>query len=324
MSDPQPNIETVRDLAKRYCNWGRWGDDDQIGTLNHVRPEDVVAAAGIVRTGRIVSLSIPLGQHGPQNAMSGRFNPIHYMTVDGRDYMSGPGTPEERDRKHGYLQNADSVIILPLQAATQWDGLAHVFFEQQMYNGFSAGQVSSRGAQRNGVTKAADRIAGRGVLLDLPAAKGVPYLDPGYPITGDDLDEAAAAASVEVRRGDFVLVRTGAMARVNERGEWGDYAGGDAPGMGLRSVGWVHDHEIAGLATDLWDVEVRPAETPDVRQPLHILFIVQLGLWLGEIFDLEELASACRDQGRSEFFFTAPPLKITGGIGSPINPLAIF
>jgi kynurenine formamidase len=193
-----------------------------------------------------------------------------------------------------------------------------------MYNGYSAGQVTSRGAQRNGITQAADRIAGRGVLLDLPAAKGVPYLEPGYPITGDDLSDAAAAESVDVRRGDFVLVRTGAIARVNERGQWGDYAGGDAPGMGLGSVGWVHDHEIAGLATDLWDVEVRPPETADVMQPLHILFIVQLGLWLGEIFDLEELATVCRDEGRYEFFFTAPPLKITGGVGSPVNPLAIL
>ena len=127
-----------------------------------------------------------------------------------------------------------------------------------------------------------------------------------------------------VRRGDFVLVRTGALARVRERGAWEDYAGGDAPGMGLDSVPWVSDHEIAGLATDLWDVEVRPAETPDVTQPLHILFIVQLGLWLGEIFDLEVLAERCREEKRHEFFFAAQPLVITGGVGSPINPIAIF
>ena len=324
MSAAQPNIDTVRDLAKRCCNWGRWGHEDQIGTLNHVRPEDVVAAAGLIRTGRVVSLSIPLDQDGPQHAGSGRFNPIHLRTIDGRDFMSGPGTPEERDRRRGYLQNADGVLILPLQSATQWDGLAHVFFEQQMYNGYSAGQVTSRGAQRNGVTPAADRIVGRGVLLDLPSVKGVPYLEPGYPISGHDLHHACAAHGVDVRRGDFVLVRTGALARVRERGAWEDYAGGDAPGMGLASVEWVHDHEIAGLATDLWDVEVRPAETHDVAQPLHILFIVQLGLWLGEIFDLEELAKVCAEEGRYEFFFTAPPLKITGGVGSPINPLAVF
>jgi len=319
-----PNIDTVRDLAKRYCNWGRWGDDDQVGTLNHVHPEDIVAAAGLIRSGAVVSLSIPLDDRGPQHAGSGRFNPIHFMSIDGRDFMSGPGTAEERDRRRGYLQNADGVLILPLQSGTQWDGLAHVFFEQQMYNGFSAGQVTSRGAQRNGVSAAADRLVGRGVLLDLPAARGVPYLAPGYAITGEDLDAACEAQGVTVRRGDFVLVRTGALARVRERGAWEDYAGGDAPGMGLGSVPWVSDHEIAGLATDLWDVEVRPAETPDVMQPLHILFIVQLGLWLGEIFDLEVLAERCREEKRHEFFFAAQPLVITGGVGSPINPIAIF
>ena len=324
MSVVTPNIDTVRDLAKRYCNWGRWGDDDQVGTLNHVHPEDVAAAAGLIRSGAVVSLSIPLDDRGPQHAGSGRFNPIHFMSIDGRDFMSGPGTPEERDRHRRYLQNADGVLILPLQSGTQWDGLAHVFFEQQMYNGFSAGQVTSRGAQRNGVSAAADRIVGRGVLLNLPAALGVPYLEPGYAITGQDLDAACEAQGVAVRRGDFVLVRTGALARVRERGAWEDYAGGDAPGMGLDSVPWVSDHEIAGLATDLWDVEVRPAETPDVAQPLHILFIVQLGLWLGEIFDLEVLAERCREEKRYEFFFAAQPLVITGGVGSPVNPIAIF
>lgn len=324
MNTVTPNIDTVRDLAKRYCNWGRWGDDDQVGTLNHVHPEDIVAAAGLIRSGAVVSLSIPLDDRGPQHAGSGRFNPIHFMSIDGRDFMSGPGTPEERDRRRGYLQNADGVLILPLQSGTQWDGLAHVFFEQLMYNGFSAGQVTSRGAQRNGVSAAADRIVGRGVLLDLPATHGVPYLEPGYAITGQDLDATCEAQGVTVRRGDFVLVRTGALARVRERGAWEDYAGGDAPGMGLDSVPWVYDHEIAGLATDLWDVEVRPAETPDVAQPLHILFIVQLGLWLGEIFDLERLAERCREEKRYEFFFAAQPLVITGGVGSPINPIAIF
>jgi kynurenine formamidase len=324
MSAVPPNIDTVRDLAKRYCNWGRWGDDDQVGTLNHVHPEDVAAAAGLIRSGSVVSLSIPLDDRGPQHAGSGRFNPIHFMSIDGRDYMSGSGTPEERDRRRGYLQNADGVLILPLQSGTQWDGLAHVFFEQQMYNGYSAGQVTSRGAQRNGVSLAADRIVGRGVLLDLPAAQEVPHLEPGYAIGGRDLDAASRAQGTTVRRGDFVLVRTGALARVRQRGAWEGYAGGDAPGMGLDSVPWVADHEIAGLATDLWDVEVRPAETPDVAQPLHILFIVQLGLWLGEIFDLEELARRCRAENRYEFFFVAQPLVITGGVGSPINPVAIL
>jgi kynurenine formamidase len=216
------------------------------------------------------------------------------------------------------------VLILPLQSSTQWDGLAHVFFEQQMYNGYPASHVTSSGAQRNAVDAAVEKIVGRGVLLDVPRARGVPYLDGAHPIGAEDLEAARSLAGVEIRPGDFVLVRTGAMARVAERGEWGDYAGGPAAGMGLGSVGWVSDHRIAGLATDTWTVEVEPAETPDVACPLHILYIVAMGLWLGEIFDLERLAERCVEQGRHEFFFVAQPLRVTGAIGSPINPLAIF
>lgn len=323
-SPATPSIATVREIGARVSNWGRWGPDDQIGTLNHIRPADIVAAGALIRTGTTFSLSIPFDDQGPQKSGSGRNNPVHLMTVDGRDFMCGSGTPEERDIRRRYLQNADSVIITPLQAATQWDGLAHVMFEQQLYNGFSASYVTSSGAQRNCVTKAVDRLVGRGVLLDLPRAFGVPALEPGHAIDGDDLDLACAAQGVEVGRGDFVLVRTGAMAQVREQGAWGDYAGGDAPGLGIGSATWLHDHEVAGVATDTWDIEARPVATPDVAQPVHILLLVHMGLWLGEIFDLEDLAAHTAETGCHEFFFAAQPLRITGGIGSPINPIAIF
>lgn len=317
-----PNIEAVRALAARYTNWGRWGPDDQLGTLNHVTPSDRVAAASLIRSGEMLSLSIPVDSSGPQNAASGRPNPIHVMTVDGRDF-SYTGSAD-RDARRGYLQNADDMLILPTQAGTQWDGLAHVFFEQQMYNGYSTVNVSSSGARRNAITHAADRMAGRGVLLDLPAALGVEFLEPGHAISGDDLDRACERQGLSVGRGDFVLVRTGAMARVRDRQRWDDYAGGSAPGLGLDSVPWIADHEISAVCTDTWDVEVRPAQTPDVAQPVHILLIVYLGLWIGEIFDLEELARRCAADSRYEFFFCAPPLVVSNGIGSPINPQVIL
>jgi kynurenine formamidase len=317
-----PSIDTVRELAAQYCNWGRWGPDDELGTLNHLRPEHRVAAAGLVRTGDVLSLAIPLGDDGPQHAGSGRFNPIHLMRYTGRDFTA-PGSAE-RDPRRGYLQNADDVLILPLQAATQWDGLAHVFFDQQMYNGYSAADVSSSGARRLAVTNGTDRMVGRGVLLDLPAALGIPYLEPGRPIGAAELEAARVHHGVEVGAGDFVLVRTGHIARARERGEWGDYAGGPAPGLGLESVPWIADRSIAGLATDTWSVEAVPAQTPDVTCPVHILLIVMLGLWVGEIFDLEALAARCAIDGRYDFLFLAPPLPVTGGIGSPINPQAVL
>lgn len=323
-SEATPDIDTVRSLGREVSNWGRWGDSDEVGTLNHIQPQDIVEAARLVRTGKVFSLSIPFDDRGPQRPGSGRSNPIHLMSVDGRDFMSGSGTAEERDVRRKYLQNADDVVIMPLQSATQWDGLAHVFFEQKMYNGYSASHVNSAGAQRNSVTKAADRMVGRGVLLDLPRALGVDRLQPGHPIGRTELDQACETQQVSVGRGDFLLLRTGAMCAVAERGDWGDYAGGPAPGLGLDSVTWLHEREVAGVAIDTWDAEVRPAQTPDVAVPVHIVLLVHMGLWLGEIFDLEQVARHCEDTNVSEFLFVAPPLCITGAIGSPLNPLAIF
>jgi kynurenine formamidase len=117
------------------------------------------------------------------------------------------------------------------------------------------------------------------------------------------------------------MVRTGHLG--SRRAEWGDYAGGSSPGIGLASVPWICQHEIAGLATDTWGMEVLPNETEDVYQPLHLILIVHVGLYVGEIFDLEALAEDCAVDGRYEFLFSAPPLPISHAVGSPVNPLAI-
>jgi kynurenine formamidase len=201
--------------------------------------------------------------------------------------------------------------------------LAHIVFDRHIYNGYDATDVGSKGAIRNDIAKTRDRIVGRGVLLDIPRSKGVPWLEPGEPIHAADLEAAATAQGVAVGRGDIVLIRTGQMAQCRADGGWGAYAGGAAPGLALDSVGWIHDHDIAAIAADTWGAEVLPNETPDVFQPLHIILIVHMGLLVGEIFDLEALAADCAEDGRYEFMFTAPPLPITGGVGSPVNPLAI-
>jgi kynurenine formamidase len=196
-------------------------------------------------------------------------------------------------------------------------------FENKMYNGYDPTLVSSKGALKNDITQAADRVVGRGVLLDLPRAKGRAWLEPGEAITPADLDACAASQGVEVGTGDIILVRTGQIAQRRAEGGWGDYAGGPAPGLGLECAGWIHEHEIAALATDTWGAEVLPNQTPDVFQPLHIVLIVHMGLLLGEIFDLEDLAVDCADDGRYEFLFSGVPLPITGAVASPVNPVAI-
>jgi kynurenine formamidase len=161
------------------------------------------------------------------------------------------------------------------------------------------------------------------VLLDVARYKGVPWLEDGYGISNDDLDATAKAQGVEVRKGDFVIVRTGQMERCLSEGKWGSYAGGDAPGVKFENAYWSHAKEIAAICSDTWGVEVRPNETTEVQQPWHWVVIPAIGLTMGEMFYVKELAEACAEDGVYEFFFTGPPLVITGGTGSPINPLAI-
>jgi kynurenine formamidase len=316
------NIDTVRELSERYCNWGKWGEDDQRGTLNYVTPEHVAAAAALVRRGKRISMALPFDADGPQTGGFARFNPIHLMTRDGADAIAGTTVRDFYGGRDGYLRGADDIIIMPLQCGTQWDALGHVIFEERIYNGYSANEVSSKGARKNDVCQASEGLVGRGVLLDIARWKGVEVLEPGYAISSDDLDGCARAEGVEVETGDFVLVRTGQMGERRANG-WGDYAGGSAPGLGLASVPWVAENELAGIATDTWGMEVLPNEAEDVFQPLHVVFIVHMGLWIGEIFELEAIGADCAEDGQYEFMFCAQPLPITGAVGSPVNPIAV-
>ena len=320
---PEPNIQTVLELAERHSNWGRWGPDDERGTLNLVTPEHVVAAAGLVKSGRTISMALPYDSEGPQTGSSGRFNPIHLMIRDGADAIAGTSLRDFYGGVEKHFRGTDDLIIMPLQSGTQWDALGHVVHENKIYNGYSAAQVSSKGAMKNDVRSGSNGMTGRGVLLDMPRALGVEWLEPGHAISAAELDQASAHANVTVKEGDFVFVRTGAITMARANGTWGDYAGGDAPGIGLESVDWIAERDIAALAVDTWGLEVRPNQTADVFQPLHLILIVYMGLWLGEIFDLDPLAEDCAGDGVHEFLFCGPPLPFTRAVGSPLNPMAI-
>ncbi len=318
-----PNIDTVRALSDRCSNWGRWGPDDELGTLNHIRPEDIVAAAQLVRDGRVISLAIPVDENGPQTGGFGRFNPIHLMIRDGNGAITGSTVRDFYGGNDRWIRGTDDLLILPLQSGTQWDALGHIVFENRIYNGYDASVVGSKGATKNDIAVARDRVVGRGVLLDIPRARGVAWLEPGTPVQVEDLEAAERAQGVTLRRGDIALIRTGQLAQCRDAGAWGTYAGGAAPGLGLDTAPWIHDRELAAVAGDTWGLEVLPNQTPDVFQPLHIVLIVHMGLLMGEIFDLEALAEDCAADGRYEFLFSAVPLPITGGVGSPVNPVAI-
>jgi kynurenine formamidase len=311
--------EALRKMALQVRNWGKWGPDDELGVLNYVTPEDIVNAAKLVRKGKVFRLGLNLDENGPQRGLfGGRWNPLHQMLATGTDAVAG-----KHDVTPG-LRYADDAINLPTQAATQWDALSHVFLGDKMWNGYPASLVDSRGAHKNGIEKFANKMVGRGVLLDVARHKGVDCLNDGYPITVADLDGTTRTQGVEVRRADFVIVRTGQMEDRLRKGEWGGYAGGPAPGLAFETLDWIHGRQIAGICSDTWGIEVRPNDTePDVFQPWHWVTIPAIGIVHGEIFYLEELAADCAADRVYEFFFCAPPLVITRGTGSPINPQAI-
>jgi kynurenine formamidase len=307
----------IAEASKKLSNWGKWGKDDQIGTLNYVTPEDIVRAAALVRTGKVFALGIPLDNKGPQSGLfGGRWNPIHTMLATGTDAVAGR-------QDWNKLRYADDAINMPVQAATHWDSLGHIFYEDKAYNGHDARLIDARGLHVLGIEHSRNRMNGRGVLLDIPRFKNLPWLDDGYGISNEELDKCAHAQNVEIRRGDFVIVRTGQMERCLSEKKWGSYAGGDAPGVKFENCYWCHDKEIAAICTDTWGVEVRPNETTEANQPWHWVVIPAMGLCMGEMFFLKELAEDCEADGIYEFFFCGPPLVITGGTGSPINPQAI-
>jgi kynurenine formamidase len=314
--------QDLRDAAEKYKNWGKWGPDDEIGTLNYTTPDDIIAASRLVKKGKVISLALNFDYTGPQGAKSkyppmGRTNPIHTMLRTGTDAYAGVLD------KRG-IRAADDMVTMPLQCGTQWDGLGHVFYENYMWNGYDCREVTTAGAQKCGIEKTKNKMVGRGVLLDVARYKGVESLDDGYGITCADLDQTAKQQGVEVKRGDYVIVRTGMMERCQKVGSWDGYPGGDAPGFAFETLEWIKHAELAALASDTWGCEVRPNESEEgINQPWHWITIPIMGMTMGEIFNLKELADDCAADRVYDFLFVAPAIPITGAVGSPINPLAI-
>jgi kynurenine formamidase len=316
-TDPEGAIAAA---AKRCSNWGRWGADDVLGTLNFLDGAKRREGAALVRRGVSFSLAQSFDMNGPQKGWRRRTNPVHTMLDTGVDAERGTqGFP------HG-LGGADDVVFMPLQASTQWDGLGHIFDHGNAWNGRRAGDVvTSEGDSVTGIETVAGLIAGRGVLLDVGRAVGSDgELPDGFAITTEHLEATieAQGESARVGRGDLLLVRTGRLARARREG-WGDYAGGASPGLSFTTADWLHGTEIAGIATDTWGFEVRPNEFDVAFQPLHQVAIPNIGLFLGEMWDLDALAADCAEDGVWDFFLTAAPLPVTGAVGAPVNPIAV-
>jgi kynurenine formamidase len=324
--------EELRQAAREVSNWGKWGADDELGTLNYISPECVNRAASLVKQGRSYNLGIEFDAYGPQGAHGFRRNPIHLMTLDGGDRemverLGGWGGETEEQISmiwRSPMRFNDDFIIMPLQCATQWDALSHVYYDQQLYNGFSADTCTSLGASKDGIDKVAraGQVVGRGVLLDIARLKGESQLPAGAVVTPDDLDAAAEAEHVEVQEGDIIMVRTGWRQEFvnNRNGETWAYT---SPGLSWHCARWLSAHHCAAVACDNIAVETSTVELEGILLPMHMLALRDMGMMLGEMWDFEALGAACADDGSYEFLLVSQPLLITGAVGSPINPIAI-
>ncbi|MET9380209.1 cyclase family protein [Streptomyces sp. NPDC002928] len=304
--------DEFHEIAKRVNNWGRWGADDEIGTLNLITDEVVREAAACVRTGRRVPLALPLQQDGVQSGMiPGRVNPLHAMVQINQEIF-GPGT----------VACSDDAVTMGLQAATHWDALTHVSHSGRLYNGRPAGTVTAHGgAEFSGIDKAR-HIVSRGVLLDVARARGVERLDGGHAVTPEDLEAAEELAGTRVRAGDIALVRTGQIQA---------YLAGDkhayaypSPGLSIRTPEWFHARDVAAVANDTLAFEIFPPEIEDLWLPVHALDLVEMGMLQGQNWDLEKLSTACGEEGRYVFLLSAMPEPFVGATGTPVAPVAIL
>ncbi|GAA3057051.1 cyclase family protein [Pseudonocardia yunnanensis] len=306
-------MEDFRKLGARLSNWGRWDTDgqrDERGTTNLLTPERVAAAARLVRHGKVFDLGIPFGPGGPQPGV-GRINPILLVSETGAD--------QERP---GAFHFADDWVIMPLQSASQWDGLAHVFYDDLLYNGFPATDVTPHGVRHLSIEHQAKGIMGRGVLIDVAGHRGVDWLQAGEVITPGELDTVLAAQGTSLRGGDIVAVRTGWRRKFLREGDAAAFMSGE-PGLGLECCEWLHQHDVAAVCSDNWAIEALPGEVDGEVLPVHMVLIRDMGMTLGEILDFEELAADCAADGVYEFLLSAPPIKFRRALGSPINPLAV-
>ena len=306
---PSPDTvtrETVDRWMRELSNWGRWGDDDQMGTLNLITPEKRKQAARLVRTGVSVSLSRDTEK---EEAIDNPSPFRHTMLNTGANPVLGQFSVDTLEVSyHGY-------------AHTHMDALCHMFYEGRLYNGFSQQEITDKGAGKLGILNVKNGIFTRGILMDIPRLKGVPYLEPGTPIYPSDLDEWEKKAGVRVSSGDVVFIYTGRWARRDEKGPWD--VGQNMAGLYVSAAKWLKERDVAMIGSDAGS-DVVPSGVEGVLMPIHQLALIAMGTPIFDNCDLEALAEEARRQKRWEFLLTAAPIAVPGGTGSPLNPIATF
>jgi kynurenine formamidase len=305
--------EELRELAARVSNWGRWGADDQRGTLNLVDEAAVLRGAAAVRRGASFSLSIPMDAEGPQTGrVMGRENPTRTVTVASFAFTGDPGD----------FQTSDDKIETGLQSATHWDSLAHAGYDNLLYNDTPSSAITMEaGATRLGIEQFGPLVS-RALVCDVARLKGVDWFEEPYPITGDDLEACVTNAGLRAEPGDVVLVRTGQLhwLRVGDRNRYADIS----PGVGVGALDWLHDSDVAAIATDTHTFEPYPGEWVEnpFLFPVHMINLRDMGLPQGQQWALDDLAADCAADGVYECLLVATPLPVTGGLGGLVAPTA--
>jgi kynurenine formamidase len=305
--------EYLERVFEETRNWGRWGPEDERGALNYITPKKRSAAAALVREGEVVSCARDFPtEPSPENPHPAQ----HMMTMAGDVCGAGP--------LPGLEMAMDYVgIAFHGLATSHIDALCHVFVGARMYNGFEAGDVKSTGAQRNDIMVARDGIVSRGLLIDVPRLRGVEWLEPGDRVRPEELEAAEAAQGVRVEEGDVLLVAQGRDARRARFPAWSPVVEGIA-GLDATCIPWLHERRIAVLGSDGISDAIPGPAVEGWPMPLHQCCLAGMGVHLLDNLDLSGLSRKCSELDRWEFLFTAAPLRVKGGTGSPLNPLAAF
>ena len=316
-----PTPEQIVAWMDSLSNWGRWGDDDTLGTLNLITPEKRLAAAGLTTEGRVVSCAWDIRARDMPGAVT---PPQRFMLGTGLDLGTGPDSGRRGQMDEGHAGAAMEYIGMVFHglAVTHIDALSHVFWDAQMYNGRPANLVTDwLGATTMDVRDLRDGIVTRGVLLDVARARGRNF-EPSEPVMPNDLEAAEEMAGLKVASGDVLLLRTGDGVRRTT--DWKNYDPHLQPGFQAACLPWLHERGVAAIGSDIAQ-DVRPSGYGGrLTMPIHTVGIVAMGLWLIDNCNLEQLGETCAELGRWEFQFVLGPLRMEGGTGSPANPLALF
>lgn len=303
-------------------NWGKWGADDEVGSLNYLTASEVMRGLASVRDGSLFTLQVPIGSPDIDDPVwPARTPAVRTQVMDEGFFTRGEVSDPPPDGHHW----ADDKIEMFLQGATQYDALAHLWYDGQVWNGYSADSTVG-GLSKASVLAIGERgVVGHGVLIDMARHRGKDVLDRGEGFSHDDLLAAAEAQGVTIGKRDILLIRTGWIGSYFRRDRDEFYADWNEPGLvySRELVEWFQEMEIPNLVTDTMANERSRDPETGIELPLHCALMRNLGVTMTEICWLDDLAAACAADGRWDFLYTAAPLKIVGASGAPVNPIVI-